>query len=84
MNKVANTIKIKKETKMKITYESNNLLSPKQLEDLFLSVNWVSGRYPKKMSKAISNSDTVFTAWNGEKLIGLVNALDDGVMTALK
>jgi len=28
------------------------------------------------------NSGSVFTAWDGNKLIGLINVLDDGVMTA--
>jgi len=28
------------------------------------------------------NSGSVFTAWDGNKLIGLINVLDNGVMTA--
>ena len=30
----------------------------------------------------MKNSATVFTAWDKGKLIGLINALDDGIMTA--
>ena len=30
----------------------------------------------------MKNSSSVFTAWDGNKLVGLINALDDGVMTA--
>ena len=67
---------------MQISYKSNKVLLPAQLENLFLSVDWASGHYPKKLSIAIENSATVFTAWDGNKLIGLVNALDDGIMTA--
>lgn len=28
------------------------------------------------------NSGTVFSAWGGERLVGLINVLDDGTMTA--
>lgn len=72
---------IERKTNM-IIYKTNKILQPQQLQDLFLSVDWASGHYSKKLSKAIQNSDTVFTAWDGETLVGLVNALDDGVMTA--
>jgi GNAT superfamily N-acetyltransferase len=52
------------------------------LEELFLSVEWSSGQYPARLKRAIGHSDQVFSAWDGEKLVGLVNALDDGEMTA--
>jgi ribosomal protein S18 acetylase RimI-like enzyme len=52
------------------------------LQDLFLSVEWSSGYYPEKLVIAMKNSGSVFTAWHGEKLVGLINAMDDGVMTA--
>ena len=67
---------------MQISYQSNTALSPSMLEDLFLSVDWASGHYPDKLSMAIKNSAAVFTAWDGNKLVGLVNTLDDGIMTA--
>jgi len=52
------------------------------LQELFLSVEWVAGHYPGKLVVAMENSDTVFSAWDNDKLVGLVNALDDGIMTA--
>ena len=30
----------------------------------------------------MKNSDSVVTAWDDNKLVGLINSLDDGVMTA--
>ena len=30
----------------------------------------------------MNNSSSVFSAWDSDKLIGLVNVLDDGIMTA--
>lgn len=30
----------------------------------------------------MKNFETVYTAWDGEKLVGLICAMDDGIMTA--
>jgi ribosomal protein S18 acetylase RimI-like enzyme len=30
----------------------------------------------------MQNSSSVFSAWDGQKLVGLINVLDDGIMTA--
>lgn len=57
-------------------------IEAKQLQNLFVSVNWDSANYPDKLVIAIKNSDKVITAWNGETLVGLMNALSDGIMTA--
>ena len=35
-----------------------------------------------KLGKALSQSDTVISAWDGSKLIDLVNAIDNGELTA--
>ena len=34
------------------------------------------------MKKALDNSETVFAAWDKDKLVGLVNAIDDSELTA--
>ena len=49
---------------------------------LFNSVGWISGKYPQQLVKAMQGSATVFSAWDGEKLVGLINVLDDGAMAA--
>ncbi len=67
---------------MTITYRDTKELTQEDLRDLFLSVGWSSGHYPDKLAAAMKNYGTVITAWEGEKLIGLISALDDGVMTA--
>lgn len=66
---------------MKITYKSIKKFSPEALQELFLSVNWSSGHYPDKLVIAMQNSSSVFSAWDKDKLIGLINVLDDGAMT---
>ena len=67
---------------MDTTYRDTQDFLPKDLQDLFLSVEWSSGYYPEKLVTAMKNSGSVFTAWDDDKLIGLINVLDDGVMTA--
>lgn len=53
-----------------------------QTEELFLSVGWVSGQYPERLYKALMNSSAVITAWDGDRLVGLVRLLDDTEMVA--
>ena len=65
-----------------IQYKTTKNFSESELKELFLSVNWSSGNYPEKLVIAMENSSSVFSAWNGEKLVGLINILDDGIMTA--
>ena len=65
-----------------IQYKQTKEFSEKELKDLFLSANWSSGNYPDKLVIALQNSSSVFTAWDGGKLVGLINVLDDGIMTA--
>ncbi len=67
---------------MNITYSNKKDFSERQVEDLFVSVEWLSGNYPEKLFKALQNSQTVITAWDNDKLVGLSNALDDGELTA--
>ena len=67
---------------MEITYKDIHDFNENDLEDLFLSVEWSSGHFPDKLVIAMKNFETVFSAWDGDKLVGLVSAMDDGIMTA--
>ncbi len=67
---------------MNIEYKATQEFNAKELEELFLSVEWSSGHYPDKLVISMKNSAKVFSAWHDGKLIGLINALDDGVMTS--
>ncbi|MBR4728093.1 MAG: GNAT family N-acetyltransferase [Clostridia bacterium] len=67
---------------MKITYRDTHTFERDALERLFLSVNWSSGHFPEKLVIAMQNFDTVFSAWDGERLIGMICAMDDGIMNA--
>ncbi len=67
---------------MNITYKSSKNFNSFELQNLFKSVNWLSANYAERLEKAINHSSTAISAWDGEQLIGLVNALDDSAMTA--
>lgn len=68
---------------MDIQYKETKDFSEAELKRLFLSVQWESGRYPDKLVRAMKNSSQVISAWDGDRLIGLVRALDDGETVAL-
>lgn len=65
-----------------ITFTEEKQFTEKQVQDLFLSVNWISGNYPSRLYKALKHSSTVITAWDNNKLVGLLRALDDSEMVA--
>ena len=65
-----------------ITYKDIHDFTAEGLERLFLSVEWSSGHYPDKLVEAMKNFRTVYSAWDGDKLIGMVCAMDDGIMNA--
>ncbi len=60
-------------------YTEEKIFNEKQVQDLFLSINWLSGNYPKRLYKALMHSSTVITE---ARLVGLVRVLDDSAMMA--
>ena len=67
---------------MEIIYTDEKKFTKDQIEQLYLSVGWVSAQYPNRLYKALMNSDTVFTAWDGDRLVGLIRAIDDSELVA--
>ena len=63
---------------MNIIYKDSKTFSSEEIKELFLSVNWTSGKYPERVVKALSNSSRVISAWHNEKLVGLIRSIDDG------
>ena len=64
------------------TYTEEKKFTKEQVQQLFLSVNWISGKYPERLYKALMNSSTVLTVLDEKKLIGLTRVLDDSEMLA--
>lgn len=60
-----------------ITYKEEMTCTKEDLKELYLSVNWSSGKYPEKLYKSIKNSTYKVFAYDNEKLVGLVTGLSD-------
>ncbi len=67
---------------MELRYSDTHIFTKEQLETLFLSVGWSSGAYPEKLVKSMQGFQTVYSAWDGGSVVGMVCAMDDGVMNA--
>ena len=67
---------------MDIKYTDKKVYSTEDLQALFQSVDWLSANYPERLKKALDHCETVFTAWCGDTLVGLINAIDDSELTA--
>ena len=66
---------------MTITYTfETNQLTKENLQNLFLSVEWESASHPEDLYNGMLHSDSVVTAWDGDRLMGLTNAMSDGFM----
>lgn len=65
-----------------ISYTDEKSFSMEDVQNLFLSVKWISGKYPERLHKALLNSSTVFSAWENDRLVGLIRVLDDSEILA--
>ena len=65
-----------------ITYSNTHDFKAADLKQLFLSVDWSSGHYPERLAIAMKNFKSVFSAWDDDRLVGMVCVMDDGVMNA--
>lgn len=65
-----------------IRYKDTHDFRRDELQSLFLSVDWASGHYPDKLVTAMLHFKTVYSAWDGDRLVGLICVMDDSVMTA--
>lgn len=65
-----------------ICYCIGKQMETEELRELFDSVEWLSARYADRLVKAFRSAGTVISAWHQDKLIGLIEVLDDGELTA--
>jgi len=47
---------------------------------LYKANEWSSANKPKELYRSLMNSHSLVTAWDGEKLVGLANAISDGYL----
>lgn len=62
---------------LSFSISTNKIPSKDELLDLYKSNNWSSANKLDALHKAMVHSDTVVTAYLGERLVGLANAISD-------
>ena len=67
---------------MGLLYTEQKKFTMQQVQELFLSVGWISGQYPSRLHKALMHSATVITVWDQDKLVGLARVIDDSELVA--
>ena len=63
-----------------ITYKYCKKLPHEQVVALYESLEWSSAQKSDLLIQALANSHSVITAWDGERLVGLGNAISDGYL----
>jgi len=66
---------------MNVVYRKTKEFDLDSLGKLYLSVGWKLGNDPHKLQISMINSHNVFSAWDGNKLVGIINCLSDGIAT---
>jgi len=65
---------------MAIQIKETNDINIDSIIKLYSTNNWSSANKPEILYKALFNSHTLISAWDGEKLVGLANAISDGYL----
>lgn len=65
---------------MDITLKETFDIVENDVLEIYQRNRWSSAEKPQKLINALLNSHSLVTAWHGDKLIGLGNALSDGYL----
>ena len=63
---------------MPITYRDTSDLPREGVLALYGAIGWSAAKKPDELMRALAGSDVVYSAWDGDRLIGIANALTDG------
>jgi len=66
---------------MEITISATKEINIQDILILYKANEWSSANKPNELYNALTNSETLITAWEGKKLVGLGNAISDGYLT---
>ncbi len=67
---------------MAVRFSSTKEFTKAQLAALYEAAKHPSAKDPVRLKAAAAGSSRVISAWEGKRLVGLIRAIDDGVMTA--
>ncbi len=65
---------------MNLQLSANRDLNANDILQLYQANKWSAANKPELLIKALLNSHSLVTAWNGTKLVGLGNAISDGYL----
>ncbi len=65
---------------MAIELSENRKIEKEKILDLYRKNKWSSADKPDELIKALENSHSLITAWDGEILVGLANSISDGYL----
>jgi len=63
-----------------IKYRNETGLPIEKVVELYASLGWSSAQKPQELKEGLRHSRTVITAWDGQRLVGLGNAISDGYL----
>ena len=65
---------------MNIEIKETKEINAEKIIKLYKANKWSSAEKPDLLYKALMNSDSLITAWDGNRLVGLGNAISDGYL----
>ena len=65
---------------MNIENKETKEINTEKIIKLYKANKWSSAKKPDLLYKALMNSDSLITAWDGNRLVGLGNAISDGYL----
>ena len=65
---------------MNIEIKETKEINTEKIIKLYKANKWSSAEKPDLLYKALMNSDSLITAWDGNRLVGLGNAISDGYL----
>jgi GNAT superfamily N-acetyltransferase len=63
-----------------ISFRESKDVSKSDVLDLYRANSWSSANKPDQLHPALLNSHSLVTAWDGDRLVGLANAISDGFL----
>ena len=63
---------------MNIAIRTDRNISKTDILELYVANKWSSAEKPDILYKALLGSHSLITAWKGDQLVGLANAISDG------
>ena len=63
---------------VEISLSESRSVPDDQILDLYQANGWSAAQKPVQLTKALANAHSLVSAWSGDRLVGLGNAISDG------